>query len=653
MQVSKYDKGVSATTRAVLALLLVIVIFIVFSQAIHHEFINYDDQAYVTDNSHVKEGLSYRNFVWAFTAFEVSNWHPVTWLSHMLDYEMYGMNPMGHHLTNLILHLANALLLLYLLYKSTGKYWQSLFIAALFGLHPLHVESVAWIAERKDLLSTFLFFMTLIIYGEYVKKPRTPTYLLMLMTYGVGLMAKPMLVTLPLVMLLWDFWPLGRLITQREHRHCPEKIHEGCSSTPPLRLLVEKIPFFLLSLTSCIVTYYAQQRGGAVAAIHGTPPTFRVINALQSYVGYMEKMVWPHDLAVIYPLPPTLTLAWGGVAGLVLLLVSWLVWRQARNYPYLPVGWLWYLCTLVPVIGLIQVGQQAMADRYTYIPLTGLFIMISWGVADLSRKLHYRHEVLAASAVSVLGVLAVCTWIQLGYWKNSVTLFEHAVQAVPNNHIAFRMLGNALSRKGDMDGANRCFAESLRIMPDDDSTHIEWGSAATKERRIGEALYHYNEALRINPGSAIAHYDLGVLLADQGKFEEAIGHFLEALRIEPGRADLQAALGSAYLGEGKTGEAVACYHRALLLEPGSAELNHNLGLALAMQGNLDESIAYLARALEINPGFAEAHYNLGVALIKTGKIDEGIRHFSEALRINPALEAARKSLAAAQKLKKG
>jgi hypothetical protein len=394
---------VSAPKRTLLLVFLLIVVFAVFWQSTGHEFIVYDDNVYVAENLHVKTGLTYRNIVWAFTSTEASNWHPVTWLSHMLDCQIYGLNPKGHHLTNVLFHIANTLLLWYLLFSATRDYWPSVFVAALFALHPLHVESVAWVAERKDLLSTFFMFGTLILYTRYTKTPRPLFYVLTLVLYVFGLMSKPMLVTLPFVMLLWDFWPLHRLRLRALPKEDTEYSMPDQTSSPSLlHLILEKIPFFALSLLSSIVTYYAQAQGASVAGAHAVPFTFRLVNALVSYAKYIGNMLWPYDLAVIYPLPRTLTFVQAAVSGLILIGITVVVCRRARINPFLPMGWLWYLGTLVPVIGLVQVGRQAMADRYTYIPLIGLFIMISWGVAALTRKLPYRQSVVTAGALLAL-----------------------------------------------------------------------------------------------------------------------------------------------------------------------------------------------------------------------------------------------------------
>lgn len=641
--------------RILTVVLFVLVVTGVFWQSTNHDFINYDDPAYVTENNHVKSGLTYQGLKWAFSTLTASNWHPLTWLSHMLDCQLYGLTPMGHHLTNIILHILNTLLLFYLLHCATRDYWRSFFVAALFGLHPLHVESVAWVAERKDVLSTFFLLITLIFYDRYARQLRPLPYVLALVSFALGLMSKPMLVTLPFVMLLWDVWPLNRLKLQRSSGtdgHSGTAIGNNCiSSGSQLGLVREKIPFFVLSLVSCIITYRAQDQAGAVAAIHTLPLGFRAVNALLSYVRYIGKMFWPHHLAVIYPLPTTLTIAQGLAAGLALLVITYLACRLARRHAHLLVGWLWYIGTLVPVIGLVQVGKQAMADRYTYIPLIGLFIMISWGVPALLRSWPPLWVVLPAAACLFLSALTIATWVQIGYWKNGVTLFSHAAGAVADNSIAYRNLGNALAQRGDFADAERSFQEALRIYPDDEETHTQWGAALAKQKRIEDAIDQFMIALQINSNSADAHYNLGVMFAENRDTAQAIKHYVEALRIEPRREDAHLNLGSIYLGEGNLNQALYHYYQASSLDPYNAEIVYSLGLAYGMNGNLAESIRCFSAAVRIKPDFLEAHYNLGIAFVKAGNLDEGIHHFSEVLRMNPDFKEARRTLQAAIELK--
>jgi cytochrome c-type biogenesis protein CcmH/NrfG len=578
---------ISAHKRPLLIVFLVIVMLAVFWQSTNHEFLCYDDDSYVTDNLHIKTGLTYRNMLWAFTTTEASNWHPVTWLSHMLDCQIHGLNPKGHHLTNVLFHIANTLLLSYLLVSATQNYWQSIFVAALFALHPLHVESVAWIAERKDLLSTFFMFGTLILYTRYTKNPRPLLYILTLLAYVFGLMSKPMLVTLPFVMLLWDFWPLGRLrLELRLKANITDRIPEEASTSAPLRLILEKLPFFAFSVLSSVVTYYAQTHGGSVAGIQSVPLTFRVVNALASYTKYIGNMLWPHNLAAIYPLPPTLTLVQAAISGFILVGVTFVVYRRARMNPFLLMGWLWYLGTLVPVIGLVQVGRQAMADRYTYIPLIGLFIMISWGFPVLTHKWLYRRSVITSVALLALAGSTLCTWIQLTYWRNGVILFRHAIQVVENNYIAHQQLGDELS----------------------------------KLAKYNEAIDHYLTALVAISGDKNLHMNLGVAFFQTGNTEMAIKHYYKALSLKSENDKLYYNLGLALGMQGNLNESITYLTKAVTINPKFAEAHYNLGVALVTTGRLDEGIRHFSEALQVDPGLVEARKALEAALkLKSGQ----------------------------------
>ncbi len=546
LEINNRIKTHSAHQKAVLVVLLLVVTFAVFWQSTGHEFIVYDDNAYVRENLHVNTGLTYGNMLWALTTIEASNWHPLTWLSHMLDCQIYGLNPKGHHLTNVLFHIANTLLLWYLLFSATRKYWQSLFVAALFALHPLHVESVAWIAERKDVLSTFFMLATLILYTRYAKNSRPLLYILSLLLYVFGLMSKPMLVTLPFVMLLWDFWPLGRLRlgTLLKRDGACSMPDEASTSTLP-HLIFEKLPFFCFSLLSSVVTYYAQAHGGSVAGAHAVPLTFRLINALVSYIKYIENMLWPHNLAVIYPLPTTLMLVQAAISGLILLGITLAVFYRARLNPFLVIGWLWYLGTLVPVIGFVQVGRQVIADRYTYIPLIGLFIIISWGIPALADRLPYRRSIVTAMALLVLAASSIGTWIQLRYWKNDVTLFTHAIQAVKNNYIAHMNLGLAFFQRGNIEEAILHYYDAFSLRPNTDDLCYYLGLAYGEQGNLDESIFYLTRAVTINPKFAVARYNLGVAFAKQGNLDEGIRHFTKALHLDPDLAEARKALETA------------------------------------------------------------------------------------------------------------
>jgi len=622
-----------------ICLFLIAAILAVFWQVRTHEFLKYDDEAYVTVNPHVNAGLTLKGIIWAFTTTHASNWHPLTWLSHMLDCQLYGLNPAGHHLTNLVFHIASTLLLFLVLKGMTGALWRSGFVAALFALHPLHVESVAWVAERKDVLSTFFWILTMWAYVRYTKQPRLNRYMVVLLSFGLGLMSKPMLVTLPFVLLLVDYWPLGRFqfvpLTSHRRLNTDKSKETGDQRSLALRLVLEKVPFFALAAVSSFLTFFAQRSGGAVRSLEWVPLETRVANALVSYVSYIGKMIWPHRLAVLYPYSHTLPIWQVAGAGLLLGVVSFLVILGARRRPYLMMGWLWYLGTLVPVIGLLQVGQQAMADRYTYVPLIGLFVMIAWGIPDILAGWRFRKIVLSLSTGLLLLLLMTVTNFQLKYWRNDITLFEHTLAVTSDNFTINYYLGVFLAEHGKTQEAIAHFAEALRIRPDFAKADYNLGGLLANQGKTQEAIAHFAEALRIKPDFAEAHYNLGIILWNQGKIQEAIAHCVEALRINPDYAEAHYGLGEFLANQGKTQEAIAHFAEALRIRPDFAEAHSNLGIILGSQGKIQEAIAHFAEALRIKPDIAEAHSNLGIILTSQGRIQDAIAHFAEAVRLKP------------------
>ena len=549
----------------------------VFWQVGNHEFISFDDNDYVTENRYVQGGLTMKGIVWAFSEPHANNWHPLTWLSHMLDCQWFGLKPGRHHLVNLFFHVANTLLLFLILSRMTNALWRSAFVAGLFALHPIHVESVAWVAERKDVLSTFFWMLTMGAYVYYVERPGYKRYSLVLLFFVLGLMSKPMLVTLPFVLLLLDFWPLGRFQMagadvnisaaspqqsshgkkkKKSRRQSQEDIPQRKSIVKPhafwpdLRpLLQEKIPLIVITIVFCFVTVYAQHR--VVKPMELYPLGLRIANALVSYVSYMWKMLWPLKLSIFYPYVATALFSWQALsAALVLMVTSYLIILAARRFPYLIVGWLWYLGTLIPVIGLVQVGLQSMADRYTYVPLIGIFIMIAWVVPELLDRWHYGRIALASAALGVLFVCIIMTYAQIGFWRNNIALYEHAIKVTSENAWAQNNLGYALALQGKRD----------------------------------EAIARFQKAISIsNPPDA--HYNLGIMLASEGKLDEAIYQFRESIRISPEYAKAYNNLGNALLYQGRLDEAIASYREALRLNPDYAIAQENLKNALAVQKN--------------------------------------------------------------------
>ncbi len=568
-----------------ICLVIALLTFAVYGQVNHHAFIDFDDYEYITENPHVRSGITIDNIVWAFTSYHSNNWHPLTWISHMADVQIFGLNPAGHHLVNVCFHILNAILLLLLLQRMTGDLWPSAMVAALFALHPLHVESVAWAAERKDVLSTFFWLLTIWMYVRYAETPDWKRYSLVILMFALGLMAKQMLVTLPFVLLLLDYWPLGRRAEEKGQRQSPIS-----------RLIAEKIPLFALALIAGIIVFVVQQQSGVLYSLSPFPFQIRLENALVSYVAYIGKMFWPVNLAVFYPHPMQSLGLWKVLcaAGLLIAVSAGVIWK-GRRYPYLITGWFWYLGTLVPVIGLVQVGVQAMADRYTYIPLIGLFIMIAWGGRDLvsflaikrfvgtkrdqpvgallspgkqekKRKLgrgsHYPRKdanpspipalsraelfvpsrIISGLAVVVLLILTFLTWKQVGYWRDNVTLYNHAARVVPDNYWATNNLGAALASRGQIDAAMIWFAESLKIMPYYPGANQNIAAALYKQGRYEEAEPLLARALKLQPRNPDLHITLGAVLLKMTRNAEAAAHFQEALNLRPGDNNAAAGL---------------------------------------------------------------------------------------------------------------
>ena len=592
------------------------------------EYLNFDDPAYVTGNHHINHGFTWVNARWAFTALEVSNWHPLTWLSHMADCQLFGMRAGPAHLVNLALHLANTFLLFLFLQSTTAALWRSALVSALFALHPLHVETVAWISERKDVLSAFFFFLTLLAYARYARKTdrgcgeaqprhaqkkrslrttsalvssvahslRFTFYVLALACFTLGLLSKPMLVTTPFVLLLLDYWPLRRLFQ------------------PQLRLcILEKLPFFSLAAACSVLTVVAQNRGGSLVHGDGLPFLPRILNAIIAYATYLAKTIWPIRLACFYEFRLDLP-AWQILlSAAVLAALSAFVWVTRRQKPWLIFGWLWYVGMLVPVIGLIQVGTQSMADRYTYLPLVGVFIMLVWGLADFFQKLPVRRW-LAITALAVIFACAALTSHQLNYWRNSVALFTHAVEVRPDAALSHLNLGHARLLGGRADEAIPQFQEALRLMPSSALAELNWANASRLQGNPVESLVHYRAALEMQTNFPEAHFACANLLVSQGNLPEAESHYLAALRQKPDFPAAHNNLGNLYELIGQYDQAVAHYSQAVALDPDYAEGHYYLGGALARQNKITEALAQLRTAVKLNPDYALALNDLAWVL---------------------------------------
>lgn len=543
-------------------ILLLLTTGAVYWQAAGFQFLQYDDNVYVVDNSRIYDGLTQSNIRWAFTGIVNGNWQPLVWLSYMLDSQISGIDAQSFHLTNLILHIINALLLFLILYNTTGSLWRSSFITAIFALHPLHVESVAWVSERKDVLSTLLLFITIFVYILYVRKPKLWRLALATFFFALGLMAKPMLVTLPLILLLLDFWPLGRLTKSDRNKLPPTSLKQ---------LLIEKIPMFLLTAGICIITVLTQKKGGALQELQMYPFGIRMANAIFSYVVYLRKIIWPNDLAAFYPHPENSLPMWQVIGCIVLLVVITLITlRNTHKRPYLVVGWLWYLITLLPVIGLIQVGIQSMADRYTYMPMVGILIMISWSVYPQivnERKNKLNIITIGLIAVTAIGALTLLTYRQVSYWRDDITLFEHATKTISNNYVAHNNLGTALSDRGDIEAA----------------------------------IDHYREAVRIKPRYMQAQYNLVTKLYETGQTDEAADCLYTILKLSPNDGIAQMHLGIIYLQQSSFDLAYKYLSAAVKNRPDDAKAHQALGVLFIQKDMLDDAITQLSQAAKLSP----------------------------------------------------
>lgn len=588
----------SSVSHSWLAIALIIIAALPYYGAWNFEFVNFDDPEYITNNQNVMSGLTWQSLRWALTANDAANWHPLTWVSHLLDVEYFGLEAGAHHLVNVVLHVVNTLLLFTFLTQASGCAVRSAVVAALFAAHPLHVESVAWIAERKDVLSTFFMLLTLHAYLAYTRRPTWLGYLSVFVLLALGLMTKPMLVTLPFLLLLLDAWPLNRIAVT------PFDRIQAC------RLIKEKLPFFALVAVSSVITYLVQQEGGAVASVDKIPLMLRVSNALVSYVEYMARMFVPSGLAVLYPYPESIPVWKSLGAATVLTAVTVMAVRVRKNFTYVTVGWFWFVGTLIPVIGIVQVGSQAMADRYTYIPLVGLFILLVWGSYDLLGKKSSKRAPLAVITVSIVVALAVASWVQARYWINSESLWVHTLDVTRNNYRAHNKLGIIMADSG----------------------------------RQASAIKHYRAAIKINPEFSWGHNNLGNALASAGKLEESLEHFKTAISLSPDYASAYNGMGSVLDDLNRVDEAIELYRKALMINPGLSSAHNNLAAAFAKKGQIDQAIIEIDAALDIDSGNVTYQKNFLALVLKLDDIELARQYLEKALYVNPANEYARQAL---------
>jgi Tfp pilus assembly protein PilF len=612
----------------ILSVVLGLVTLGLYLPTLDNRFVNYDDGGYITDNSEVKAGLNFRSIHWAFHSFEQGNWHPLTWMSHMLDCQLFGVNPAGHHLVNAVIHALNTVLVFWLLRRMTGRLWPSALVAALFGWHPLHVESVAWASERKDVLSAFFWLLTMLAYAAYVKRPRASVYILALALFAGALMSKPMAVTLPFVLLLLDFWPLNRWMPlPTENR--PESDLESATAVSVAGptasvgikslcqqgavLVREKLPFFALALADAVVTYVAQKSAGAVTSSLALPFPYRLGNALWSYLRYVSNTVCPAGLALIYPYKAHLPIFLVAVSTTLVIVWSVLFLAWWRRFPYLVTGWFWFLGTLVPTIGLIQVGTQSMADRYMYLPSIGLFILLVWGLAEWV-KFHPRwlKTVQIAGALALVGCL-ILTTIQIKYWRNTITIFTHTIEETGDNGVAYFCLGLEYLNDGDKATALELFSKSVEIEPGYFPAQFSLGKLLLENGRAAEGHQHLDLAEAMAGKNPQLQYNLGTMMMNAGNHAEALKHLAAAVHGAPENADFHAALGFALQSMTNLDGAIGELNRALALQPDNHYARYCLASVLTQAGRTNDALAQYELLVQRDPKDPETHFNLGLA----------------------------------------
>ncbi len=643
---SRLPRGVpSRRTTIVVYLFLVAISLAVFGQTIRYDFVNFDDDLYVYNAPAIQAGLTVKGLALAFTSPHARNWHPLTTISHMLDCQLYGLKAGGHHATNVVLHTIAVLLLFRVLRQMTGAVWKSATVAALFAVHPLHVESVAWVSERKDLLSAVFFLLMLDAYFRYTRAPSMTRYLLVAVLFAAGLMSKPMLVSAPVILLLLDYWPLGRF-EQLSSTKDKAKIARSGDQWPVIRdLFLEKVPLLVLSAGSCVITFVLQKR--ATGAIPPLPFLWRMQNAVVSYVIYLWETLWPTHLAVFYPHPNNTVPIWAVVLAVALLFaitVSAIVFRNKR--PYVFTGWFWYLAILFPVIGLVQVGEQGHADRYTYLPHIGLFLLAVWLAGDVIASHQFRSRLAVGTSIVIIAALARTAFIQSSYWRNSETLWTRALAVTSDNDVAHNNLGYLCADRGELDKAISHFETALRIRSSKPDPHYSVGSAFVqmnladalgRKGQPGEAMVHYEEAIKLQPNYADAYYNRGNILFAEGRIDEAMADWEKTLQIQPNDADAHTCLGNALLRRGSIKEAMVHYETAMTLAPEDPHSRINIAWVLATAPDASirdgiKAVEFAQQAVELSGGRDPKFLRtLAAAYAASGRFSEAITTAKQAI----------------------
>ncbi|MBT5633608.1 MAG: tetratricopeptide repeat protein [Nitrospina sp.] len=637
----------SRILQIAICIFLVAATLAVYWQILDHGFLNYDDSKYVTKNWQVQSGLTLESVKWAFSTEHFAQWHPITWLSHIIDFQLFGSDPSGHHLVSLSIHIANALLLFLVLTRMTGASWQSGFVAAVFALHPFNVESVAWIAERKNVLSTFFWLLTMWSYIRYVEKPSIIRYGLILFFLTIGLMTKPMLVTLPFVLLLLDFWPLGRWKFSQKNRgtiHSEEGVR-------PAKLIWEKIPFFIIVIGSSITTFIVTKSGGALQGMEVHSLLVRISNSMVSSVTYLAKTFWPSGLSVFYPHPGNALPAWQVITSIGLLsVISFVAVRWIKSVPYFAFGWFWFLGTLVPVIQIVQTGAHAMADRYAYVPLIGIFIIVAWGLPDLLARWNHREKAPAIFA-GLLIPLMIATSIQVGLWENGITLFKHAIRVTNKKYSdiasTHALLANACHRKGELSLAISEFKKSLEINPEHLYSLNNLAGTLAEQGNLEGALLYARKSVSLESDYIPGLVTLGNILEESGELNQAQTYYERVLELESESFENHLNLANVLYKTGDIAEATLHFRETIALNPRLVEAHYNLGNALGQQGQLKEAQEAFEQAITLDEKLPLPHYGLGIIHLRAGQYSKAIKAFEQALTLNPKLEQAQHFLAEA------